>query len=211
MHVGYDCAGVDLMDYDLIKAQVQEKFSANEKSLKRFNHMEEVVKMALFLNKRFGFNVDENKIKIAGILHDYTKELTFQEAIKVIEKYLTGEELVIAKKSESVIHSITAYYIVKMELKIDDEEILQAILYHTTGSPQMSKLAELIFVADAIEETRSYKGVELLREAVLQDFYQGMLLIIETTLKHLKEKGWYINPKTIDTYNYYWRKYGNNK
>lgn len=211
MYVSDNCSGVDLMDYELIKKTVKEKFRYSEKSFKRFNHMEEVVTMALFLNKRFDFKVDENKIKIAGILHDYTKELPFEESLKIVEKYLSGKELEIAKKSESVIHSFTAYYVVKEEFGIVDEEILKAILYHTTGAPKMSKLAELIFVADAIEETRTYTGVEDLRNAVIKDFYQGMLLIIETTLKHLKEKGWYINPKTIDTYNYYWRIYGNNK
>lgn len=198
------------MEYDLIKEKVKNKFSYSENSLKRFNHMEEVVKMALFLNKHFDFKVPEEKIKIAGLLHDYTKELTFEESIKIVEKYLSGEELEIAKKSKSVIHSITAYYVVKDELGITDEEIRRAILYHTTGAPKMTKLEELIFVADAIENTRTYAGVDDLRRAVLKNFYQGLLLIIKTTLKHLKEKGGYINPKTIDTYDYYRRIYGNN-
>ncbi len=198
------------MEYELIKEKVKNKFSSSENSLRRFNHMEKVVEMALFLNEHFDFKVPEEKIKIAGILHDYTKELTFEESIKIVERYLSGKALEEAKKAKSVIHSITAYYVVKDELGINDEEIRKAILYHTTGAPKMTKLEELIFVADAIENTRTYTGVEELREAVLKDFYQGLLLIVETTLNHLKEKGWYINPKTIDTYNYYWRIYGNN-
>ena len=144
-------------------------------------------------------------------LHDYTKKKTFEESIKIVEKYLEDEALEIAKKSESVIHSITAYFVVQEDFGIKDLEILDAILYHTTGSSQMTKLSELIYVADAVEETRTYNNVEELRKIVLNDFYQGMLAILETTLKHLKDKGWYINPKTIETYDYYRRLYGINK
>lgn len=199
------------MDYEYLKEKVKKEYSDSESNLKRFYHMEEVVQMALMLNEYFNFCVDENKIKIAGILHDYTKKKSFKEAIKIVEKYLKGEELEIAKKSESVIHSITAYFIVQEEFDIKDQEILDAILYHTTGSPKMSKLAELIYVADAVEQTRTYPGAKELRQIVLKDFYQGMIAIIKTTLKHLKDKGWYINPKTLETYDYYRRIYGNNK
>lgn len=191
------------IEYSKIKQLVCEKFSQNDTSIKRFNHMEEVVKMALYLNERFGFLVDEEKIKIAGILHDYAKTMSFEESTKYLEKYLTLVELVKAKRSPAVIHSIVGYYLVQEELGIKDKEILKAILNHTTGDTNMSKLEELIFVADAIEDTRTYAGVEQIREAVYKDFYKGMLYMMEQTLLHLQEKGWYINPKTIETYEYY--------
>ncbi|MBQ8293588.1 MAG: bis(5'-nucleosyl)-tetraphosphatase (symmetrical) YqeK [Bacilli bacterium] len=193
------------MNFEEIKEKVKIKFKDNP----RYKHMEEVVNMALKLNHQFG--VDVEKIKLAGILHDYTKEMTLDESVAYLTKYLSNEELLEAKKYPSVIHSITAYYAVQIEFGITDEDILKAILYHTTGNPHMTKLQELIFVADAIEETRTYNGVEEIRKAVLEDFYQGMLLMMEKTLTHLKEKGWYINPKTQETYDYYWRIYGINK
>lgn len=192
--------------YYHIRKKVYEKFSHNAEDLKRFNHMEEVVKMALYLKDMYGddkFDIDYEKIKISGILHDYTKNMSFEEAVQYLSKYLNNEELEEAKKAPSVIHSITAYYLVQEELGINDEEILKAILNHTTGAPNMSPLEELIFVADAIELTRVYDGVEEIRKRVYEDFYKGMLYMIEQTLKHLKEKGWYINPKTMDTYEYY--------
>lgn len=185
--------------YESLKEKVSDKLN----NLERFNHCLEVVKMALYLNERFNFSVDIEKIKIAGILHDYAKEMSFEDSIHYLEKYLTLVELVKAKRSPTVLHSIVGYYLVQEELNINDEEILKAILNHTTGAPNMSKLEELIFVADAIEATRTYKGVEVIREKVLDSFYDGMLYMIEQTLNHLKEKGWYINPKTIETYEYY--------
>ena len=185
--------------YESIKEKVFEKIN----NVERFNHSLRVVEMALFLNKRFNFQVDEEKIKLAGILHDYAKEMSFEESVKYLEKHLTLVEIVKAKRSPAVLHSIVGYYLVQEELNITDEEILKAILNHTTGNANMSKLEELIFVSDAVEETRTYNGVEKIREKVLDDFYMGMLYMIEETLKHLKEKNWYINPKTIETYEYY--------
>lgn len=191
--------------YYRIRKRVYEKFSNSPEDLKRFNHMEEVVKMALYLKDMYEdkFNIDYEKIKIAGILHDYTKNMSFEEAVEYLKTKINKEELVEAKKAPSVIHSITAYYLVQEELGINDEEILKAILHHTTGSPNMSPLEELIFVSDAVELTRTYEGVEEIRKRVYEDFYEGMLYMIEQTLIHLKEKGWYINPKTIETYEYY--------
>ena len=191
--------------YYRIRKRVYEKFSNSPEDLKRFNHMEEVVKMALYLKDMYEdkFNIDYEKIKIAGILHDYTKNMSFEEAVEYLKTKINKEELEEAKKAPSVIHSITAYYLVQEELGINDEEILKAILHHTTGSPNMSPLEELIFVSDAVELTRTYEGVEEIRKRVYEDFYEGMLYMIEQTLKHLKEKGWYINPKTMDTYEYY--------
>ena len=192
-------------EYYRIRKKVYEKFSHSPEDIKRFNHMEEVVKMALYLKDMYGdkFDIDYEKIKIAGILHDYTKNMSFEEAVEYLTKHLNNEELEEAKKAPSVIHSITAYYLVQEELGINDEEILKAILHHTTGAPNMSPLEELIFVSDAVELTRTYEGVEEIRKRVYEDFYKGMLYMIEQTLKHLKEKGWYINPKTIETYEYY--------
>lgn len=191
--------------YYRIRKRVYEKFSNSPEDLKRFNHMEEVVKMALYLKDMYEdkFNIDYEKIKIAGILHDYTKNMSFEEAVEYLKTKINKEELEEAKKAPSVIHSITAYYLVQEELGINDEEILKAILHHTTGSPNMSPLEELIFVSDAVELTRTYEGVEEIRKRVYEDFYEGMLYMIEQTLIHLKEKGWYINPKTIETYEYY--------
>lgn len=187
------------MNYLEIKEQVKKDFINYES---RYLHMLEVVKMALKINECFNFKIDEEKIKIAGILHDYTKRYSFSESMEII-KVLPLDEQNIWNKSEVVIHSVTSSIVVQDKFGINDQEILEAIKYHTTGYPNMSMLSKVIYVADAIEETRKYPGVERLREKVFEDFNKGMLLIMETTLSHLKEKGLYINPYTLSAYNYY--------
>ena len=187
------------MNYLEIKERVAKDF---ENYQSRYMHMLEVVDMALKINKHFNFNLDEEKIKIVGILHDYTKRYSFEESLEII-KVLPKEEQEIWNKSEVVIHCVTSSIIVKEKFGINDPEMLDAIKYHTTGYPNMTMLAKVLYVADAIEATRVYDGVEVLRKTVFEDFNKGLLLIMETTLKHLKEKGLYINPYTLEAYNYY--------
>lgn len=187
------------MNYLEIKKIVKQDFCGYES---RYFHMLEVEKMALKLNKYFNFNLDEEKIKIASILHDYTKKYSFEESLEII-KNLPLEEIEIWNKSKEVIHSVTSSIIIKDKFGIDDEEIINAIKYHTTGYPNMGLLTKVIYVADAIEETRKYDGVNLLREEVFKDFNKGMLLVMEKTLTYLKETNQYVNPYTIAAYNYY--------
>ena len=97
------------MNYLEIKERVAKDF---ENYQSRYLHMLEVVDMALKINKHFNFNLDEEKIKIASILHDYTKKYSFEESLEII-KNLPLEEIEIWNKSKEVIHSVTSSIIIK--------------------------------------------------------------------------------------------------
>ena len=180
----------------------KKRFSHNDKDIKRFHHQEEVVKMALLLNERHHLGLDEEKIKLAGILHDYSKIHEDAEMVAILQKYM-GEKALEYKDYLPVVHSVLGYYEVQDELGITDEEILDAILNHTTGSPKMKKLSMLIYVADAVEATRNYPNVEYYREEALQDFENGFFAIIKGTIELLERRGLPIQEKTIQTYQYY--------
>lgn len=49
-------------------------------------------------------------------------------------------------------HAFLGAYIAENVLKIKDEEIIDAIRYHTSGKANMTALGKLIFVADMIEK-----------------------------------------------------------
>ena len=61
----------------------------------------------------------------------------------------------------------------------------------------------LIYVADAVEATRTYPGVDFYRSIVMQDFEKGFFAILKGTIDSLKKRGLPIQKMTIDTYNYY--------
>lgn len=87
-----------------------------------------------------------------------------------------------------------------------DEDILNAITWHTTGRPAMSLLEKIIFVADYIEPSRRpIPELNLIRQLAFTDIDQAVIKILENTLKYLNEKGNPIDDMTQKTYDSYIR------
>ena len=183
--------------------EIQKKrFSKTPKDQLRLMHQEKVVEMALFLNDKYQLGLDEEKIKLAGILHDYCKVDSDEVILAKLVKY----EKDALKKYQAylpVVHGILAYYEVQEDLGINDPEILNAIRYHTTGRISMSPMEILIYVSDAVEETRTYPNCKFYRESVMQDFYHGFFTILKGTYFHLLDKGLPIEKNTKEAYLYY--------
>ncbi|MFR4808455.1 MAG: bis(5'-nucleosyl)-tetraphosphatase (symmetrical) YqeK, partial [Peptostreptococcus anaerobius] len=127
---------------------------------KRKIHSINVSKSAVRLAKILG--CDEKKAEIAGILHD-TASVKYED----VPKYCTKYSIVLddmEQKSTALSHSVVGSYIARHEFGIEDEEILSAIRYHTTGRPGMTDLEKSVYLADLIEVGRNYPMVDELRE-----------------------------------------------
>ena len=87
---------------------------------------------------------------------------------------------------------------------MQNEELLQAIRFHTTGCPEMSVLGKIIFVADFIEPGR--KHLPLLkekREMAYKDLDKAFFMILEGQLTYLSGTNQVVDPMTQKTYDYY--------
>jgi predicted HD superfamily hydrolase involved in NAD metabolism len=69
-----------------------------------------------------------------------------------------------------VAHQFLGEYIAREELGVEDKDVLNAIKYHTTGRDNMSTLEKVVYVADLIEPSRKYEGVNELRKVIDKDF-----------------------------------------
>jgi len=151
--------------------------------------------------------------EVAALLHDVTKELSLTEQRELLESAkiaLDSEDY----ESLGVLHSFTAPIVVKRDFPdFATEEVLFAVLYHTIGSPTMSVFDEIIFLADFIEDTRTYDSSVKLREFVWQNMQLGeiesnILILhdacvraIDCTILNLIENKKKINSKNILTRN----------
>ena len=91
----------------------------------------------------------------------------------------------------------------KNEFSIQDEEIIEAIRYHTTGKENMNNLEKIVYMADLIEENRIYPGVEELRElAYNKQMDKALLKSFDNTIKLVIERNQIIHPRTIEARNY---------
>ena len=103
-----------------------------------------------------------------------------------------------------VVHAYLGAYIAEKILKINDEEIINAIRYHTSGRPNMTALEKLVFVADMVEEGRSYEGVDFLRgEYENKSLDECFVSCLKEEYVHLKNRGGDIFHLTTDAFNYY--------
>lgn len=149
-------------------------------SEKRFNHSINVSNEAVRLANLYG--ADEQKAKIVGLLHDIAKEVPEYDQKQFINEH--GVELnSIEKVSPKLLHSISGMLFLRDVLKIEDADMLNAVLYHTTAREGMSQLEKVLFVADFTSEERTYDGVEKVRElsnvSLDKAMMCGLSLVIE--------------------------------
>lgn len=164
---------------------------------KRLTHCLGVEKTARELAQRFG--VDEEKAGLAGLLHDYAKELSDQEFLDLIDQYQLDPDL--KNWGNNIWHGMVGIYKIQEDLNLQDPEILRAIEIHTVGASQMTDLDKVIYVADYIEYNRAFPGVDEARDIAKQSLNQAVAYETARTVEHLAHQGLPIYPQTIETYN----------
>lgn len=175
---------------DLIKSRLSEH---------RFIHSMNVAESARALAKKYG--ADEEKAYTAGLLHDIMKEESLDVQRKYIEKNgykMTAIEI----SSSSVYHQMSGAEYCKSELQIEDNDIINAIRYHTTGRSKMSLLEQIVFTADFISADRKYPDVDIMREKAEISLEEAMLYSLRFTIKFLADRKSVIHPSTIECYNW---------
>jgi predicted HD superfamily hydrolase involved in NAD metabolism len=168
--------------------------------LERYKHSLRVMDTALELGKIYKTNLEN--IKIASIYHDCGKIGSTEEVLKITDRRnikLSKEDL----KSPEVVHTVLGRYLAEHKYNIKDEDILNAIEFHTTGRPKMSLLEKIIYIADYTEPNRDFSGVEKVREASKKDIDNSMILALKNTIDYLKSKDIHIHKNTLDAYNYF--------
>lgn len=168
---------------DFIKAMLPEK---------RIIHTAEVVICAMQKCKEL--SLDSNKVRIATLLHDCAKYSDYTK----FQDFTLPDGV-----PEPVIHAFLGAHIAQNILGIQDEEIIDAIKYHTSGKANMTTLGKLVFVADMVEKNRNYEGVEILRDLYEKDFERCFLECLKEEVIHLKNKKQYIYDETLNAYDYY--------
>lgn len=180
------------------RAELLDKVSA-VMSEKRFKHVLGVEKTAIELAERYG--CDTEKAGLAGLIHDYAKELSDQEFLDLIDKYQLDPEL--KKWGNNVWHGMVGIYKIQEDLGVTDKEILRSIETHTVGSADMSLLDKIIYVADYIEPGRRFPLVEEARVIVKESLDKAVAYETVHTVEHLAHQAFPIFPQTIETYNAY--------
>ena len=161
---------------------------------KRIPHVLGTEEEAVRLAERYGADVE--KARVAALLHDCTKKLNMDEQKALCAQY--GIELdELEEKALKLLHAKTGAAIARDVFGADDE-IYDAIRWHTTGRAEMSVLEKVLYLADYIEPTRDFPGVDELRKACYEDLDKGLLMGLEMTIREMTEMGNPIHHHTIE-------------
>ena len=163
----------------------------------RFDHVQRVEQMAIKLARQYG--EDEEKASIAGLVHDYAKQRPDRDFIRAIKKYRMDP--ILLRYGNPIWHGMVGWHFVQNELGINDVDILNAVRYHTVGNRYMTKLQQIVYMADYIEMGRDFPGVETARKITFQNLQQGVAYQTKHTLDYLIQNDQNVFPKTLDTYN----------
>jgi len=186
------------MDLDKIRKDLRRLLDKE-----RFKHSLSVEKTARMLAGIYG--ADEERAALAGLLHDCAK-------------YMSGRELLSKAKSRGLkfhssferqphlLHGPVSAFIARERFKVLDKGILAAIRNHTSGRPGMTRLEEIIYLADHIEPGRDYKNIGNIRRWAKKDINRTIALVAGEMLKYLLSRNKEIYPGTLTTRNYYLKK-----
>ena len=161
---------------------------------RRIPHVLGTEQEAVRLAERWG--ADAEKARRAALLHDCTKKLSLPEQLALAERFhVPLDEM--ERREIKLLHAKTGAGIAEAVFGTD-EEITNAIRWHTTGRGDMTLLEKVLYLADYIEPTRVFPGVEALRRTCYEDLDAGLLLGLEMTIGEMETRNAPIHPKTLE-------------
>ncbi|MFO8191877.1 MAG: bis(5'-nucleosyl)-tetraphosphatase (symmetrical) YqeK [Bacillota bacterium] len=177
---------MDNFDYnELMKEKLSEEL---------YKHSAGVAEAAVSLAERFG--ADQGKAYLAGIVHDYGKRYPKSELRRKAEELNLKLDRITLLEPR-LLHAPVGAALLPLELGIEDDEILQAVAFHTTGHSDMSLLDKVIYLADCIEDGRRYRGVDRIRELACEDLDRALLAAVERTIYSILQRGMLLHPQSV--------------
>lgn len=175
-------------------------FLADHIDEKRLIHSKGTAKQAVILAKLHG--ADEEKAYIAGMLHDVAKGKCEHGLISLARQYsIFADEYELL--NPELIHGKLGARMVRDHLGIVDEDILNAICWHTTGRANMSLLEKIIYIADLTEPTREFENINLIRESAMKDIDLAMIIALKSVIEFVQSNGYELHPNSREAHEYF--------
>lgn len=166
----------------------------------RRQHSLAVAEQAVRLAKRYG--VDPDRARIAGLLHDVVKDFPKETMREMLTDWQVPIDDVTAR-SPQLWHAVLGAVYAERVLSVQDEEILSAIRYHTTGKAGMTIFEKVIYVADYTSDDRDYPDAPKMRKIADADLDAALREALRYTLQKLAGQRLPVHPDSVSAYNMY--------
>ena len=172
----------------------------NNLTEKRFAHTMGVAETAQSLAEVWG--ADGSRAFLAGLVHDCAKELSFDKIIEILTENGYSQDAA-NQDFPMLFHAPCGAILARIIFGFEDADVLNAVRYHTVGRPNMTLLEKIIYVADFIEPTRSFKEAEALRKTAFEDLDKAVLDEADMVIIWNIDRGKTVHPDTVICRNYY--------
>lgn len=164
---------------------------------RRWLHTQGVMETAVRLAKQYG--ADPEKAELAALLHDLAKYWPIDKQREMVRAHGLYPDML--DYDDVLLHAHVGAYVAKTELGIEDEEVLDAIRFHTSGREEMTLLDKVICLADYIEPGRDFPGVDEIRRLADRSLEEALIAGFDSTIRYLIAQGKKIYPLTVLTRN----------
>lgn len=192
----------------MLKIEEMKRILKESLPLKRYKHSLAVYDTAIELASAHKLNVE--KVAVSALLHDCGREVAGRDSLaKAAELGIAVDET--EANQPILLHAKLGVYYAQHKYGVEDPEILEGILYHTTGAKDMTPLAMAVYLADLLEPTRDFPGIDEMRRLAKQDMERAMMRAYAQTIRYLLEYDLLVHPNCIYGYNQLAAKYKNKK
>ena len=161
----------------------------------RYEHSASTAETCRRLAEEFGF--DQKLAFFTGLVHDIAREYSKEELVEwASQDGMPVRDLDLA--SPVLLHGRAGAMVLKKEFDISEQEVLDALSSHTTGTAGMKTLAKILFVADYIEPKRKHITPEFLSGLEGLDLDGMVYAVLMGTLNHLTSKGKSVAPEALE-------------
>jgi predicted HD superfamily hydrolase involved in NAD metabolism len=171
-----------------------DSFARFRLSKERYEHTLRVADTAEDL--ALAHDLEADRVRLAALLHDAAREIGSEEILNLAQEWhlQVGDA---ERQSPKLLHGPVAAELARRELGVDDEEVLRAVMAHTTGRPGMGPLALVLYVADKIEPARDYPSVGRLRTLAREDLNGAAEESLRRAIAHNEERGKATHPASL--------------
>lgn len=170
----------------------------------RVAHVSGCIETAQKLARRYG--ACQEQARRAAALHDITKPLSVSDQLILCKKYgiiLSDFE----KNNPKLLHAKTGAAVARHCFG-ENAAVCSAILWHTTGKADMTLLEKILYLADFIEPTRHFPGVEEIRDLAEENLDAALLRGFSLSLEFLRESGNLCDPNSVQARDFLLRQIG---
>lgn len=190
---------MEYQDYILLREDILSWIGGRLKA-SRIRHTLGVEQTAVSMARQY--HEDPQAASLAGLLHDNAKNLDISLQLSIARRAYPDMEF--SMEYSSVLHAFAGASEARNHYPQLSSDIINAICYHTTGRPEMSRLEKIIYCADYIEPNRpDFPGLKESRALVFQDLDRGLYQIMCQTTDYVVKRGKQMHPLTLQALSYY--------